>query len=181
MCFGNQSPVCPQYPDLEVLAGQPSISSFSMFLVAPGQWWALEMMSLENLVLWFCSHILITFFGLLVRVSLVTERKSWPAEGREEKVGWGWVVGASLGGAVVTFLRAEASAGSGFLTSAGKKPSIEVVMGLQQVFIKLGQFTACSEPPGEVPAPVLGVFGAAAPCSALAEPCQLCRAVHFHK
>lgn len=54
-------------------------------------------------------------------------------------------------------------------------------MGLLQVFIKLGQFTASLEPPAEVPALVLGVFGAAAPCAALAERCQLGRDVHFHK
>lgn len=40
MCFRNESSVCPQDPDLEVLAGQPSICSFSMLL---GQWWALGM------------------------------------------------------------------------------------------------------------------------------------------
>lgn len=54
-------------------------------------------------------------------------------------------------------------------------------MGLLQVFIKLGQFTASLEPPGEVPAVVLGGFGAAAPCAALSERCQLGRDVHFHK
>lgn len=54
-------------------------------------------------------------------------------------------------------------------------------MGLLQVFIKLGQFTASLEPPGEVPPVVLGGFGAAAPCAALSERCQLGRDVHFHK
>lgn len=32
----------------------------------------------------------------------------------EEKVGWRWLVGAASGEALVIFLRAEASAGSGF-------------------------------------------------------------------
>lgn len=36
MCFRNESSACPQDPDLEVLAGQPSISSFCMLLVAAG-------------------------------------------------------------------------------------------------------------------------------------------------
>lgn len=36
MCFRNESSACPQDPDLEVLAGQPSISSFCILLVAAG-------------------------------------------------------------------------------------------------------------------------------------------------
>lgn len=49
MCFRNQSCVCPHYPDMEVLPGQPSISSFNVLLAAPGQWWALGMVHQSKL------------------------------------------------------------------------------------------------------------------------------------
>lgn len=75
----------PTMPRLEVLAGQPSISSFSMLQLAPGQWWALEMAHQSRLgksgVLVFKLH-LNNIFALLMGASFVTEGKSWPAGGR---------------------------------------------------------------------------------------------------
>lgn len=121
MCFRNQSSVCPPHPGLEGLAGQPSFSSFSsfsVFLLAPGHWWALEMVHQSELgksgVLVLKLH-LDNIFALLVEASLFAERKGWPAEGRGRESGKRrWAGGCISGEALVTFLRAEMSAGSGF-------------------------------------------------------------------
>lgn len=99
MCFRNQSSVCPPHPGLEGLAGQPSFSSFSsfsVFLLAPGHWWALEMVHQSELgksgVLVLKLH-LDNIFALVVEASLATERKKLACRRQrkrkwEEKMGW---------------------------------------------------------------------------------------------